>query len=286
MVNSYVGSLTPLVPFYTSVVSEMPGFCWARLGQGFAYPITADTWRRLGDAAPRRERSSPGRRHALWYSPPVSTLPRLLRTSIALLVACAAVLTVVARTEDRRAGPAVRFAPDASAPGAPRIEGEAFAVETPAFVARLEQLDDARRRAYLEDRAGTATDPFASRPDAAPSFLTFLLEIENRSAGTLVFEPLTCRLVLPGNDFRNPLDLATIQSAYGVLEREMPRAYLAAGQALFAGDAFLEPNERRSGLLVYQAPAPRTKAFFLEIQLTLPSGESVGFKAPYRRVKR
>ena len=39
------------------------------------------------------------------------------------------------------------------------------------------------------------------------------------------------------------------------------------------------------GLFVYRALEKKPKSFYVDVQLTLPSGKVARFRAPYRRVK-
>ncbi len=178
------------------------------------------------------------------------------------------------------------YAPDPSVRGAPPLDGEIWVVETPEYAARLRQLDDAGRLVFLEDKAGTSQDPFASGPGKPGGFLTFLLWIENRSSGSLVFGPQNCRLVGRDKDARYPLDLPQIQTSYDMLRQPVPDALIAARKALFDGQVILAPGKSAAGLLVYRALDPRTKSFVVEIELSPPSGVAARFEAPYRRVKR
>jgi hypothetical protein len=198
------------------------------------------------------------------------------RLPIAALVAAAALCASLA------AAPA-SWEP-APTPETSALEGASWAVRTDAYVATLESLDDAQRWRYLRERAGAAADPF-SAPDG-PGFLTFRLTLESRAAGTLVFDAGGTRLVTQDKTTRYPLDLPSIESAYGLLEREVPPAYRTIRGALFDGTVFLGSGQRAEGLLVFQGVSPRTRAFRIEVPLTTQDGSPGGLSAAYRRARR
>ena len=178
----------------------------------------------------------------------------------------------------------VEYVPDPSSPGAPPLEGTTWIIEDPHFTARLSRLHDADRRAFLE-KAGAFADPFTPTSENSEGFITFALELESRTEGSLVFQPQSCRLITNRKEFRHPLDLPTIESTYGLLEQEVPPAYRAARPALFDGERILHAGEKASGLLVYRGIDPKTRSFVVEIRLTTPQGEVVGFHSTYRRLK-
>jgi len=179
------------------------------------------------------------------------------------------------------------FVADATAAGAPPLDGEVWTVDAERFRARLAQLDDAARRRFLTTRTGSGADPFLAPPrPGSPAFLTFLLQIENLGPGDLYFQPLLCPISTFQGEMRNPLDLPSIQATYGMLDQEMPPAYTAVGKALFGDQAVLRPGESAAGLLVYRTADLKTRALRLEIRATTSTGEVVGFKVPYRFAKK
>ena len=182
--------------------------------------------------------------------------------------------------------PSVEYVPDSSSPGSPVLEGASWVVEHERYTARLTRLDDAGRRAFLVEKAGAFTDPFASTDPRSVGFLTFLLELESRTEGTLVFQPQNCILVTNRKEFRYPLDLPTIESSFGLLEQEVPQSYRQARPALFDGERVLLRGERASGLLVYRGIDAKTRSFVVEFQLTTPQGKVVGFTSTYKRLKK
>jgi hypothetical protein len=184
-------------------------------------------------------------------------------------------------------GPPLPYLPEDTAPGAPPREGEAWMYATDSAVARLERIDDAARLAYIEAVTGFRIDPFVAGPTRTKTYVTFRLDLENRSKSVLIFQPLNCRIYAPGqNGWRGPYDLPALQSAFEVFEQEFPPAYAQAAKALFDGEVILNPGEKRSGLLVFPAVDPKWNAYHVEIGWTTADARHEGFEAPYRRPKK
>jgi hypothetical protein len=174
------------------------------------------------------------------------------------------------------------FTPGEPAAGVVR-EGESWIVRTAAYTATLERLDDAGRWAFLRSHSKAATDPFAV--SGGVGFLSFRLSVESLRPGTLTFDASSCRLVTQDKTTRYPLDLAAIESAYGLHGREIPPAYLTVRGALFDSTLFLEQGQRAEGLLVFQNVPERTRAFSVEVVLTAQDGEQGRFTASYKRAR-
>jgi hypothetical protein len=202
---------------------------------------------------------------------------------LALLIALPAATTATAKSKKP---PVVIYAPDGKAPVAASLAGDTWVYDTAGVVVQVRQLDDAERQAYLEEKAGAFTDPFARTDYSTSGFLTFAVEIESRISGSLVYQPQNCRLITNKKDTRYPLDLPSIEAAYGLMDREVPPAYHAARPALFDGERVFESGDRASGLLVYRGIDPNSKSFVIEIVLTTPQGEVLEFKVAYRRLKK
>jgi len=140
------------------------------------------------------------------------------------------------------------FVPDATAAGAPPLDGKVFTVDTPRYRARLALLDDGTRQGFLAKRTGSGIDPFVASPrPGSPAFLTFLLNLENLGPGDLYFQPLLCPISTPQGEMRNPLDLPSIQTTYEMLDHEMPPAYAGIKKALFGDQVVLRPTAPRIG---------------------------------------
>lgn len=178
-------------------------------------------------------------------------------------------------------GPPV-FQPDEAHPGVV-LEGESWSVRTGSYTATLERLDDAARWTFLREHSKAAVDPFATTGGAG--FITFRFRLESLRAGTMVFDAQSCRLVTQDKTTRYPMDLATIESTYGMHGKEIPPAYLTVRGSLFDSTLFLEEGERAEGLLVFQNVPERTRAFTVEVVLTTQDGEQGRFTAPYKRAK-
>lgn len=177
----------------------------------------------------------------------------------------------------------IPFEPADPGPGVER-QGEAWTQRTSAYAATLERLDDTGRWAFLRGHSKAVVDPFAV--PGGVGFVTFRFALQSLAAGTLVFDAGSCRLVTQDKTTRYPLDLPTIESAYGLHDREIPPAYLTIRGALFDGTVFLEQGERREGLLVFQNVPERTRAFSVEVVLTTQSGEQGRLTAAYKRPRK
>jgi hypothetical protein len=177
------------------------------------------------------------------------------------------------------------FVPDPpDPPGNLALSGQTWTAEAPAFVLRLQMIDDAQRLAYIEHVTGVSVDPFLSPPEEQDRFLSFVIEIQNRGQAPLSFNP---RGAWIGTDTRNdastPIGLTDLAFGYRMTDREMPPAYNRVAAALLEHPRFVNPGASVSGLLIYRSVAPRTKRMRLDFALTLPSGEEVRFTAPYQR---
>ncbi len=128
-------------------------------------------------------------------------------------------------------------------------------------------------------------DPFAARPTGEAVFVSYVLEVENRSGAVLSLEPDACLLVGPDRQLRTPLDLASIEAAYGAADRPMPPVYERVRPALLESSVLVRPGQRAEGLLVYRVPRS-LRRFQVEVALTTAAGERVGFAAPHRRARR
>lgn len=188
-----------------------------------------------------------------------------------------------------RPGPSARRAivADPAAAGSARLDGEVWIAENDLYVARIALLGDEARRRWLRESAAVEVDPFAAaRGHAGPAFLTFLLSVERRGAGTLYFQPLACPVSTGQGVLVNPLDLASIESSYAMTNRLVPPAYEAAlGKVLLHRPIVLAPGGRATGLLAYPARDLDARALRLEVRLTNERGDSVPFEVGYRRVK-
>ncbi len=178
------------------------------------------------------------------------------------------------------------FAPDPGAPGAPSLSGGRWNAETAAYAAELELVDEIARREFVKRRTGSPADPFATLPGQPPGLLTFLLKIENRGRGDLVFEPDAVRLLGRAKEVLYPIGWPDIQSAYDLLGREVPPVQALARGLLLDGQKVVRPGGEVEGILVFRLPPPGTKSFRLEIALTLPDGASAGLGAPYKFVRK
>lgn len=144
----------------------------------------------------------------------------------------------------------------------------------------LVPLDDDARWDWLRER-GIAVDPFAPRGDEGSRYATFSVELDNRSGGLLVFTPSKIWLQSGGAEIHRPLDLASMESAYRMHDREMPAAFAAAGDALLQGSTMLESGRRATGLLVFPTFKKSPKSFRVLIPLTTGMGDVIDFDAAY-----
>ena len=151
---------------------------------------------------------------------------------------------------------------------------------------RLTPLDDEARWRWLQERAGAPSDPFGGRPGSTPRYLSFLAEIRNDTAGVVVFNAGRIWLSGGGAEILRPLDLAALQSAYAIHDRDMPPAYERAGAALLRQDDLLQAGERREGLLVFSRFQKDVRGFRMDIPLTLGSGDPVEFTAAWLEENR
>lgn len=177
------------------------------------------------------------------------------------------------------------YLPDPGAKNAPVLQGSTWLRDDDGCAVRLQMIDDEERQAFLLHATGLATDPFAGRPGQPPRFLSFLLELENRTEGEVALNPLDCWLMTNRKQIETPLGLTDLSFDYHVAGSDLPPAYENIGRVLLAHRITVKPGKSLHGLLVYRAVDAAAKTFRVEIQFTLPDGNVVRLAAPYRRVK-
>jgi hypothetical protein len=180
------------------------------------------------------------------------------------------------------------FVPDVASGrqiGAPPLVGATWTDEGPGYTMRLQRITDEQRQAFFRRMTESPTDPFASRPDEPPRYQTFLLQIENKSDGSLMFQSKHCWLKTDRNELLTPIGLGGLRSSYGVMGREMAPAYESVAPAVLEGSVTLQPGESIAGTLVYKMFKPKTSFFKIDVQLTTSAGDVVKLVAPYRRHK-
>jgi hypothetical protein len=196
-------------------------------------------------------------------------------------VLCCALSTAAAEKQKKE----YAFVPDPQADGAAMLTGSTWVGLGPGFTLRLQRVDETQRQAYIEKVTGAATDPFATPPDQEPRFLSFLMQLENNGAGSLVFRSAQCWLVTNKAEHLNPVGMDTLRASYAVMEAEISPAYERVGSAFLPSDRTLAPGESMAGLLVYNMIKAGTRRYKVDIQITTASGDVVPVTAPYRRVK-
>lgn len=179
-----------------------------------------------------------------------------------------------------------RHQPEPTYDGASPYDGSAWTVDTDSVRIRLEPLDDAGRLAFLRARTGATGDPFAAVPGSEGGFVTFRIALENRSRGLLVFESQACRMASRAEDARSPLDLPTIESAYRMIDRELPEVFQTIRPLIFDGTLFLEAGKSAEGLLAYRPIPGKPKRFWIVVPVTTTDGARTELKAVYRKRKR
>jgi hypothetical protein len=179
----------------------------------------------------------------------------------------------------------LRFEPDDRKETAAYLEGRTWVEPGPGCEIRLRLLSEDERLAYLEEITGHRIDPYATPPDRDPRFLSFLLEIQNRGEGQMQFQSQSAWL-RAGTQIQSPLGIDGLSSIYEVMEMKMGAAYERARPAILEGSSSIGPGETKRGIVVYRMLKQRTKKFFVELQLTLPSGELMRTHAPFRAIKQ
>jgi hypothetical protein len=178
------------------------------------------------------------------------------------------------------------FIPDPEADRAPVLHGSTWVTEGPSFAIRLQRLSEAERQAYLEKATGLQVDPFATPPDKQTHFISFLLQIENRGESALEMNPIHCWLKTNKGDLQTPLGLSDLGFFYRVAGGDLPPAYAQVKPALLESTKTIYAGQTIHGLLIYREVEPITKNYRVDVQLSLPSGETERFSAPYRRLKK
>jgi len=180
----------------------------------------------------------------------------------------------------------VTYDPFPEKKGAPALQGSTWFQEGELYAIRLQRLTDEERQAYIKITTGLPTDPFATKPGHEPRFLSFLLEIENRSDGGIDLNPFNCWLMPSNSKVRNPLGLTDLSFSYHMAGADLPEAYEKVGSVLIDQPKTILAGSSFHGLLVYRNLESKPRAYHVDVQLTLPTGNLARFSAPYRRVKQ
>jgi len=198
----------------------------------------------------------------------------------AALLLLAPLLCIAGSTGDRP------FVPDPEADQAPELHGATWVAEGPTWVVRMQHLSEAERLAYLEKVTGLRIDPFASPPDKETRFTSFLVLIENRGESALEMNPIHCWLKTNKGDLETPIGLDDLGFLYRVAGGDLPPAYVRVKPALLESTRTVYGGESIHGLLIYREVEPNNKSFRVDVQLSLPDGETALVSAPYRRLKK
>jgi hypothetical protein len=201
---------------------------------------------------------------------------------VGVLVLCAALLALPAGA-GKAAYPDFVPAPDKET--APQLDGVTWVTDQPAYAVRLTKVGNEPRQKYIRSVTGADIDPFAARPDEPPRYISFLLQIKNRTDGRLVFNPLQCWLFTNQSEILTPMGLSDLAFLYRTMEQELPAAYEQVDAALLGPTRVINSQASLHGLLVYRAPKGRTKNFKIDVQFTLPTGDVVKISAPYDAVR-
>ncbi len=178
------------------------------------------------------------------------------------------------------------YEPDDSKEISAYLADKTWVEQGPDCEIRVRMLSDAERLAFMEKTTGYRIDPYATPPNQEPRFISLLLEIENRSEADQIYFQSQSAWLRAGAQIQNPLGIDGLSSSYAVVEMEMGSAYEAARPAIMEGSSTIVAGETKRGILIYRKVKDRTKKFFLELQLTMPTGELMRVTAPYRLIKK
>jgi hypothetical protein len=201
-------------------------------------------------------------------------------TISAALLLLAPLLCIAGSAKDRP------FVPNPEADQAPELQGSTWVAEGPTWKVSMQRLSEAERLAYFEKVTGLRLDPFASPPDEETRFTSFLVQIENRGESALEMNPIHCWLKTNKGDLETPLGLDDLGFLYRVAGADLPPAYLRVKPALLESTRTVNGGESIHGLLIYHEIEPNNKSFRVDVQLSLPDGETALVSAPYRRLKK
>lgn len=208
------------------------------------------------------------------------------RVSIAALCLALA-LTAVAKEEEppgvSRTIPG--FYPDLEHSTCLMEQDGAWTLPVENVLVRFTPLTGDERRRYLEEVVGTATDPFLARPDTQ-GFNTFLIQLENRGGQSLLFDPAKCWQQARSKRIWLPLDLPEMMEAYRLIEAEFPPAYEKAAEALVQLPVYLDPGQRKQGLMIYPGVPEKTKSFHIDLEISDTRGEKIDCKLFYKKEKK
>jgi|GEM_PF-6666949 len=177
------------------------------------------------------------------------------------------------------------FLPDPTSSNGELHEDGVWVFRTGPALIRMSPLTDRGRAAYIQERTGSRIDPFGPKPDGTVRFIVFKLEILNRSDSPIVFEPQKSWLLAKPSEMKLPVDLARIQTGYSVHEREMPKEFNVAGQALLNGERQLPPGVKTSGLLAFTALRNRPREFRIDLEVVDSRGNTYKYRASYTTEK-
>lgn len=155
-----------------------------------------------------------------------------------------------------------------------KVPAEILTFSAAGVTLAIRHLDGPSRRAALASVLGREVDLFSERTETTPGHLVFALEIRNRAAGDLIFEPGQSRLITHRLDAEFPLDYTMLFEEIsrlpgeGISLEEIERAVYSRASTIRAGGSVRK-------LLVFPEPgASKYKKFEIRIgALHLPEGD-------------
>ncbi len=178
------------------------------------------------------------------------------------------------------------YLPDPAAATNARLVGTTWVLGHPQVVLRLRQVDRTERLDYIELLTGTPIDPTGSPGTPETDWVSFVVEIENRSQNPLLVHPERWWLVGKGRDIQSIVGLDRFGAALRLAGGELPQAWERARPAIFENSRWIDAGARVEGLLFYRAPSEHSKTFHIDLQVVLADGSEARMTAPYRRQKR
>jgi len=213
------------------------------------------------------------------------TVARPLREAARPLLIAAIACCAVTMNGAGGPPPVPSFEPDPETAENLTLGGTTWTREEPTHTVHLREVDQDERLRYIEGAIGLKVDPFAAPPGHDPRFLSFLLVIENHGDELLSFNALDCWLTTNRQQIQTPLGLTDLSFDYQIMGLELPVSYTRIAPLMLEGTRVLAPGDSLSGLLIYHAVDAKTKRFHVEVELSMPSGEKVNLRAPYRRLR-
>ncbi len=154
------------------------------------------------------------------------------------------------------------------------VPAETLSFESSSLRLSLRYLDASGRRSALASVLGRELNLFPERSESGRGNLVFVMEVENRAGGDLIFEPGQSRLITDKLDAEFPLDYSSLFETLSGMPKGAPTLE-EVERAVFSRAVTIRPGGAVRKLIVFPGPrSDRFRSFDVRIgALHLPEGD-------------